>query len=128
VFKFTAFQTASVLPNPEFSNTEALTASLTSRRAIDGEHYTYVKTKNGRRKLQWTFLLTRNKALELRAFIIAYYASVITVIDHEDRKWVGHFTNHPFGIRSETKAGPAIQSWPRGETHSLAIEFEGVEV
>lgn len=68
-----------LLPNPEFGDAERLTDEVLMKRAMDGTLYTYVKTKNSRRNLQWTFRLTRNKALELRAFVQAYYAAKIRV-------------------------------------------------
>lgn len=120
-------QTTTLLPNPEFSDTESLTDEVISKRAVDGTLYTYVKTKGGRRKLQWTFRITRNKALELRAFLLSYYASKVQVVDHNDRTWVGFFTNNPFELTSVGRAGPAIQGWPRGETHTITLEFEGIE-
>lgn len=124
---YPGLQTTSLLPNPEFSDTEALTDAVITKRAVDGTLYTYVKTTGGRKKLQWTFLLTRNKGLELRAFLTAYAASKVMVVDHNDRAWVGYFTNNPFELTSVRKAGPAIQDWPRGETHTVTLEFEGVE-
>lgn len=127
MFSLTSYQTTTILPNPEFGDTEALTDVVISQRAMDGTLYTYVKTKNGRRKLQWTFQLTRNKALELRAFILSYFASVIEIVDHEGRKWRGHLVNNPFEFRSASRAGPAIQNWPRGELITITLEFEGVE-
>ncbi len=44
-------QTASVLPDPKFSDSEALTDAVSVKRAMDGTRYTYIKTKAGRRKL-----------------------------------------------------------------------------
>lgn len=109
-------QTISLLPNPQFSDGEALTASVTPKRATDGTLYTYVKTKGGRRKLNWSFRLARAKALELRAFLLSYFASKIQVTDHNGRVWVGNFTSNPFEIES---------SHP--QLDNITIEFEGVE-
>ena len=73
MFTFQAPHSAPVattlLPNPTFGDGERLTDEIQVKRAMDGTLYTHVKTKNGRKNLQWTFLLTRNKALELRAFV-----------------------------------------------------------
>ena len=116
-----------LLPNPEFGDSERLTDEVLMKRAMDGTLYTYVKTKNSRRNLQWTFRLTRNKALELRAFVQAYYAAKIRVTDHNERVWVGHFINNPFEFDTPSRAAPAIAPMPRGETQEITIEFEGVE-
>ena len=122
-----ALEATTLLPNPQFGDGENLTDEVQVKRAMDGTLYTYVKTKNDRRRLEWTFRLTRNKALELRAFIQAYYATVIRVTDHNERVWVGHFVNNPFEFDTPSRAAPAIAPMPRGETQEITIEFEGVE-
>lgn len=118
-------QTISLLGSPQFSDGEALTVTLSPKRATDGTLYTYVKTKAGRRKMTWTFRLPRAKALELRAFLLSYFASQIRVTDHNERIWVGHFTNNPFEFDTDS-GGPYIGSL-RGEMQSITLEFEGVE-
>jgi hypothetical protein len=129
MFEFAApypgIQTISLLPNPQFSDGEALTASLSPKRATDGTLYTYIKTKGGRRKMTWTFRLHRPKALELRAFLLSYFASTIRVKDHNGRIWLGNFTNNPFEFDTDA-GGPFIGSL-RGEMQTITIEFEGVE-
>jgi hypothetical protein len=77
--------------------------------------------------LKWTFLLSRNKALELRAFLFAYFATKIKVTDHNNRVWVGNFTSNPFEFDTPNAARPAIAPMPRGELQAIDIEFEGVE-
>ena len=119
-------QTTSILPNPEFGDSENLKAQVSTKRAMDGTRYTYVKRKGGR-KLQWTFRITRNKGLELRAFIQSYFASQIKVTDHAGRVWIGHFTSNPFEFDTPTRAAPAIAPMPRGEYQTITIEFEGEE-
>jgi hypothetical protein len=120
-------QTTTLLPNPQFSDQEGLMAAVTRKTAMDGTRYTYVKRKDNRRKLKWSFRLTRNKALELRAFIYAYFASNVKVIDQNGRVWVGNFTNNPFEFDTPERAAPAISPMPRGETQTIELEFEGVE-
>lgn len=113
---YPALQTSSVLPNPAFSDGESLTGAVVAKRAIDGTLRTYIKRKGGRRKLTWTFLLRRNKGLELRAFIQSYFASVVKITDHRDRVWVGNFTNDPFEFEAS-----------EDEAQTITIEFEGIE-
>lgn len=119
-------QTTSILPNPQFSDGEAIASSVTSKRATDGTLYTYVKTKAGRRKLTWSFLLVRPKALELRAFLFSYFASEIRVTDHNGRVWLGNFMNNPFEFTTDRRAAPDRGDL-RGELQSITLEFEGVE-
>jgi hypothetical protein len=119
-------QTTTLLPNPQFSDSEGSMLSVSRKRAMDGTRYSYVKRK-GATRLMWPFHLTRNKGLELRAFIQSYFASVIRVTDHNGRTWVGHFINNPFEFDTPESARPAIAPLPRGELQAIQIEFEGVE-
>ena len=97
---------------------------MSRKLAMDGTRYTYVKRRGGRRKLKWTFWLSRNKALELRAFIFAYFASKVQATDHSGRVWAGNFTNNPFEFDTPDAAQPAIAPMPRGELQAIDIEFE----
>jgi len=115
-----------VMPNPTFSDQETNLNTVSRRTAMDGTRYTYVK-RRARSKLQWTFKLSRNKGLEVRAFFIAYFASQIKIVDHRNRTWVGYFTSNPFEFETQSRAAPAISPMPRGETVSIDIEFEGEE-
>jgi hypothetical protein len=124
---YPAIQTTSVLPNPRLGDAENLRVALSMKRAMDGTRYTYIKRKGGK-KLQWTFKLTRNKSLEMRAFISSYFASTTKVIDHNDRVWVGHFINNPFEFDTPSRAAPAIAPMPRGENVVITLEFEGTEI
>lgn len=122
-----AVEASIFLPNPAFGDNESLTDSVQVKRAMDGTLYSYIKTKNGRRRLQWSFRMTRNRALQLRQFILTYAASQIRVTDHNNRVWVGYFTINPFEFNTPQRAAPAISPMPRGETQEITIEFEGVE-
>jgi len=124
---YPGLQTTTVTPNPEFGDGENLAVEVAIKRAMDGTLYTYVKRK-GRRKLQWTFGLSRNKGLELRAFIQSYFASKILVTDHNGRKWIGNFMNNPFEFEIDRRSAPAIAPMPRGERQRITLEFEGEEI
>jgi hypothetical protein len=115
-----------VLPNPRLGDSEGLRAEVKIKRAMDGTRYTYIRRKGGRRLL-WTFKLTRNKSLEMRAFIQSYFASTIRVVDHNNRVWTGNFINNPFELSTDSRAAPAITPMPRGENVVITLEFEGDE-
>ncbi|KKN49086.1 hypothetical protein LCGC14_0646560, partial [marine sediment metagenome] len=72
--------------------------------------------KNQRRKLIFSFRLTRLKALELRAFIQSYFSSTVTLVDHLDQIWIGNFVSNPFEFTSVLSSDATIQ-----------LEFEGVK-
>jgi hypothetical protein len=120
-------QTVTLLPSPQFGDGVALLDTVTRKLAMDGTLYTYVKRRAGRRKLTWQFKLSRNKALELAAFIRAYFASQVMVVDHLARVWVGNFTSNPFEFDTTDMARPAIAPLPRGEMVDINLEFEGVQ-
>ena len=124
---YPAIQTTSQLPNPQWSDQEGIQDTVTRKLAMDGTKFTYVKRRNGRRKLHWTFRLTRNKAAEFKAFLVSYFASKVRVTDHNGRVWVGNFTSNPFEFEGSGRAEPAIAPMPRGEWWNIEIEFEGVE-
>lgn len=123
---FPAIAATSQIPNPELSDGEGITDEVSPFHALDGTLRTYVKTKNGRRKLFWDFLLTRPKALELRAFLRVYFASQIKITDHNNRVWVGYFANNPFEITTDRGSQGDIDS-VRAERASIRLEFEGTE-
>lgn len=119
-------QTLTVMPNPQFSDQETNLNTVSRKLAMDGTRYTYVKRRN-RRKLLWSFRLSRNKALEVRVFFMSYFASKIRITDHRNRTWLGYFTSNPFEFDTLSRAASAISPMPRGETQTIDIEFEGEE-
>lgn len=110
-----AYQTITYLPNPTFSDSENLAVSVNRKYSMNGTRYTYVKSKEERRKLIMRFDLTRAKGMELHAFLRAYYSTEILLTDHLGVVWLGYFTSNPFDL--ETPA--------RGEYQNIQIEFEG---
>lgn len=111
------YQTTTILPNPDFNDSEALTDEINIRRSMNGTLYTYVKTKNQRRKLVFALRLDRMKGLELRAFLRAYYRSKIKLTDHLDQIWLGNITSNPFALETGS-----------GERQTIQLEFEGCEI
>lgn len=116
-------ETVTLLPNPSFGDSEALRDTVQMRRAMDGTSYSYVRRTGGRRQLQHEFTLTRMKALEVIAFIRAYQASKIQLVDHLGQTWVGNFTVNPAELETVRRSA----SSPGRELVNLRIEFEGVK-
>ncbi len=122
-----ALQSTTVLPDPQWSDQARLTDAVVRKLAMDGTRYTYVKRTAQRMKLSWTFHLTRNKGLELRAFIKAYHASRVKAVDHHGQVWAGNFASNPFEFETPERGGPPIAPMPRGELQVIRLEFEGVK-
>lgn len=114
-------RTTTLLPPPRWGDSKTLTSTIQTMRAIDGTLYTYVKSRNGRKKFQWEFEIARNKALELREFINSYRGALIQVMDHDGDTWIGYLRNNPFEF---TGAGRAGANWPGQETMDIILEFE----
>ncbi len=110
-----AYQTITYLPNPTFSDSENLAVSISRKFSMNGKRYTYVKSKDERRKLIMRFDLTRVKGQEFHAFIRAYYSIEILLTDHNGVIWLGYFTSNPFDFETPV----------RGEYQNIQIEFEG---
>lgn len=117
-------ETTTVLPNPKFGDSEAATGELNILRTVNGRRRTYVKSKN-RRKLQWDFDLTRNKAMELFEFYRSYNSKKVFIKDHNDRRWEGFIVSNPLEIEMARRGLPTLQGWLVGETCRVTIEFEG---
>ena len=117
---YPAAQTTTLLPSPKWGDSKSLASTIKTMRSIDGTLYTYVKSRNSRKKFQWEFELSRNKALELREFINSYRGTLIQVIDHDADSWIGYLRNNPFELSG---VGRAV-NWPGGETMQIMLEFE----
>jgi hypothetical protein len=117
---YPALLTTTLLPSPNWGDSVALKGTVTSMRSVDGTLYTYVKTKGSKKAFQWDFELSRNKALELRAFVEAYFGKVIRITDHDGDVWIGYLVNNPF----EFSTNGAAQGWPGDEAMTVRLEFE----
>ncbi len=117
------YQTTLILPSPNWGDSMEVAASMTSVRAMDGTLYTYVKQRDGRKRLQFSFEISRAKALEVRAFIKAYYRTSMRLTDHNNVQWIAYLQNNPFELAGNSKA----VGFPGGETMTVTLEFEEQE-
>lgn len=119
---YPTIQTMTLLPNPQFGDGEAPRDTVQVRRAMDGTMYTYVRRTGDRRELDYTFFLTRLKALELAAFVRSYHTWPIQLTDHLDQVWVGNITTDVV----ELEAVGRSPDKPGGEMVTVRLQFEGV--
>ena len=117
---YPGYQTTVLLPSPSFGDSEEITSSLVTARAMDGTPYTYTKQRQGRKRLQYSFVIARGKGLELRAFLKAYYHTAMRVTDHDDNVWIVYLQGNPFDMQGKAKAG----GFPGGETMTVNLQFE----
>lgn len=120
---YPGIQTTTLLPNPVLGDSDNLLVAILTKRSMDGTLYTYVKKKDGRKRLVFNFQVTRMKGMEVKEFYRSYAASRIKITDHLGRIWVGSFMTSPLELEF---TGPwKSKRYPRGEIISLALEFEG---
>jgi hypothetical protein len=114
-------ETTTILRSPQFNDVQARQNTVDIKRAMDGTKTTYVKTTNSRYKLTYQFLISRMKALELRAFIQSYYSSKIKLVNHKREVWIVNLISNPFAF--ETMGG--AKGWPGNEDVNITLELEG---
>lgn len=117
---FPGYQTTVLLPSPVWGDTEEIASSLTTARGMDGTLYTYTRQRQGRKRLRYTIVIARSKALELRAFLKVYFRSAMRITDHDETVWIGYLQGNPFDMQGQSKA----EGFPGGETMTVNLQFE----
>jgi len=111
------------LPNPLFGDSENTTHTVEKKRSIDNTRYTYVKTRDTRRRLSMRFNLTQAKAFELLEFVRAYHRTQIEIADHPGQVWFANITTSPNEVESQATG---IKNSAIMFGHGIIqIEFEG---
>ncbi len=110
-----------LLPSPLLSNNKNNTATVQTVRSMNGTVYTYVITKRGRKKYSWSFLTSKDKALEAKEFVGIYAQDLVQVVDHEDVTRMGWIVINPLEESGQGRAG----GWGKNEeAFEYTIEFE----
>ncbi len=108
---YPALKTTTMLPSPQFGNAASLKSKIKSiMRSMTNKRYTYVQSSPDQ-TLTYQFLMTRAKSLELREFILLYFANKLKITTHEGEVWVVRFVNDPFEFTGERKAEPAREMY-----------------
>lgn len=111
-----------VLPSPEFNDKEGGNGRINIKRAMDGTRRVY-KREQPSSRLMYDFVMDRVKAIELRAFVLAYNSSVIRMTNWKGEIWYVVLTNNPFQFTEDTYWQ---SSW--GNKCSITLEFQGVKI
>lgn len=112
---------AIVLPTPQLGDTEAAGGTLTLKRTMNGDTYTYIK-QSILRTLKYSFYLNRDKGLELRNFIIEHNTEIIHMLNWKGETWLVNLTNGPFELSSSGRYQP------KGERVDVELNFEGIKI
>jgi hypothetical protein len=109
------------LPNPELGDSQEHLGKVAVKRSINNSVYSYIK-RSDLQKLSYNFRMTRNKSLELQAFVDANIANPITMTTYQGEIWVGKISNNPLDFV------PKDRWYPTRERVDVTIDFTGVRV
>ena len=112
------------LPNPQSGDSIAPTGTLEFKRSMNGNRFAYVKSRDKRKRMVWTFSLSQDKALELQAFFDVYSGAQVKVTDHIGKEYIGNFTTNPFEFEA---VGRSVASPSNYSLHQIQVEFEGFD-
>jgi hypothetical protein len=112
------------LPNPRLGDSVGATGSLQFKRSMNGTRYAYVKSRDRRKKLLWTFALTKAKAMEMQSFFEVYNGVQVQITDHLGKVYLGNFTSNPFEFEA---VGRSVAAPGNNTMHQIQLEFEGFE-
>ncbi len=113
---YPAIDVVTVLPNPQFNDFEHRVQESRTKRMMDGTTYTYIESGDNR-QLSMEFSLTKQKKLELRAFLREHNASKILLLDHNNQHWVLQLVRNPFEFSGRVK-----------EVSLITLVFEGHQI
>ncbi len=110
-------QVTSLLPSPNFGDSDDIEVEVEIKRSMDGTTRTYIKTSSDE-ELIYEFILSRMKMIEVFNFIQQFYTSNIRLINHKGETYVGKILNNPFEYATVRK----------GEEGSFRLEFRGTKI
>lgn len=112
-----------VLPNPQFGDFENSVNEVQIARSMNNTVRTFIKSKDGRKVLNFRFQTTRAKAIEVYEFYRAHLKDIIKIEDHKGRIWKGYFAVNPIDLESAV----ALRNNPQvlGDNMTVfTLEFE----
>lgn len=117
---YPAVKTTLLIPSPRMGNGKNLQATVQTLRMVDGTLYTYKKSKRGRKVHRWEFIVSSDKALEIKAFMDSYQGNLMKVVDHDEITHIGYLVLNPF----EEICDGRSSNWPGGEAYQITLQLE----
>lgn len=111
-----------VLPKPEFGDTLGGSSLLNVKRAMDGTTRLYKRSQISN-KLTYTFVMDRNKALELKNFVALHPSDQIKMTNWKGEVWIVKFVNNPFTFTEDARRDST-----GGNRTNVTLDFEGVKI
>jgi hypothetical protein len=109
-----------VLPSPQLGDQLNTIGDVRIAKSMNGTIYTTKKSKGNRRRLQWQFYISHNKALEVKEFLKRFTSQVVQIIDHNDVTWLGYCMSNPFSFTDNTRASGSVNE----EFTNITLTFE----
>lgn len=106
------------LPSPAMSDIERRKNQVEERRSINGTYRTYLKSSTSY-EFDYTFNLTKAKALELQAFIKSYFRATWVIRDQDGVTYIVALTNNPWQFIADRAAVPVT------EIVGIPLTFQG---
>lgn len=99
-----------MLPDPKFLDGRASESRVMVKRGATGEIWTYPQSSD-RQTLTLPFTLTRQKSLELEAFVTAYQsARWFVLLEQDGSQWDAQLTASPFDRVVIGRYGPDVRT------------------
>lgn len=113
--------TSITLPSPQLNDSNANANILNVFRTQTGRQVRTYRTQI-LRTLTWDFVITRQKALELRNFLLNEIDNPIRIFDWKGQIWYGNISANPVQFVTTTIYGPC------SEGVSVTLEFKAVRL
>jgi hypothetical protein len=110
------------LPPPEFNDAEASLSRINIKRAMSGDRRVY-KRESLVKRISYSFVLDRKKAIELRDFLLANNSKIIDMENWKGELWKVLITNSPFQF---TETALWQSDW--GNKSEITLEFKGARL
>ncbi len=90
------------LPDPQFADARTTQARGQVKRTMTGEIYTYGMAST-KVELRYSFLITRQKDLELDQFLRVYHTATWKIVDHRGDVWEAQLVGRPISRKAVRK-------------------------
>jgi hypothetical protein len=118
---FPRVEASIIIPAAEFDDKENALGDMKIKRSMDGTRRTYVNRTNSRR-LAYTFDMTREKGMELQAFLETYNAEHLRLHNWKGEIWDVQLMTNPLEFTQNRRFDP------EGANCAINLEFEGVKL
>jgi len=124
---FPKLKVETTFPDPEFSDTRSSQARGEIKRLMtDDPSYTYGNAST-KVNLQYRFLVTRQKDLELEEFLRVYHTATWKIVDHRGDVWEAQLIGAPIRRQATRKiATNSIRTGDEEITVSLLFSAEKI--